>query len=270
MRFSPLSALAALLLTIAPGFSQDGPADRVHRVLEVTGTARQLSDGPNLMRALVASQKPGGDPRVTAILNQAVAQAFDDQAFVRRVEQELLARYDDAAARRILKEYESPVFLAITAREVGADQASLEQAAGEFDWSSLPPARAALFERYVADSRTEERTVALVRMSLKGFLAVLNLALPENRRLSTEVVASLLDQASASVTSDEARQRRLGRLAVLYQDFPDQELAGYLGFCTSPEGLWLSDTALLGLGKAFEECLKGAVNQITEGLRAAT
>jgi|GEM_PF-5607065 len=270
MPVKKLALCAASLLCLAALGAYGGPReDLVRKVLDVTGVERQFGDASDAISALYGQQESSIDPKYYRAVLDVVARQFGETAFVDYIEEDIESEYDEASLRRILADYEAPLFQTITRREIETKEGDMQARLPGFDYSKVDPERDRIFSKYIVDADIVGMSEQLAVESLKAFFTTYNLLMPKERKLPDGALEGIYEQARASLRSEESVSGIKKRLAITYEPFSNEELSSYFAFYSSPEGAWLCRRLTDGVSKAFQKCLSNAAQELLGILKDA-
>jgi hypothetical protein len=257
------------VIACATGLLAQGTDELIARLLEVTGTSRQLEQGAGLIATLFEQNRNAYDEDTFSSVQAIIKAQFSDMALLEHVNREFRLGFNEAYCLSLLEAYESELFLRITETEVQSQSPAFEAKVNRFSYESVSKARDAIFERFLEDSRFFELSEALATDSLRAFFVTFNIALPDSRKIPESTVTMALDKVRKQVHSKVERLNEKKRLAVMYAGYSDAELESYFGLYSAAEGQWFTELTVKGMSRAFVECMMNAANAIKAKLGMA-
>lgn len=258
-----LSALVALALSscLYPAFSQ-AKDKLISSVLEVTGIEKQFTDLSGMIVGMYQGQQAQIPGESYQKIVGVIADSFGGTNFTSYIRKSMEDGYREDYCRKIIKSYESKLFLDVTAREIDVMRPEEMAKLAGFDYSQVPAARDKLFESFMVEGLRLESQKGVTAAAVRAFIYTYNILLPESSKISKDIEAQAIAATEASIDSKETKAQLKVYFAATYESFTDAQLKEYFGFYSSAEGKWLNEVMMKGFEKGFEACMADAANKL--------
>ena len=229
-----------LLFLLAGNVSAETHKQMVTKYIELSGIKSMLSFFPEQMDAMSnQTRMTARDPETEQRVYELMKDSFDLDECEKKLTAYLVKNTDKKFMGQLLKWLESPLARKVTREEIRssspAQQANMVRYITDLQEMPPPQERVELIQRLEESTRMSETMTDIFIEIMKGMVESVNLALPENKRQSTEVIFAEIMKIQPAM-KDAFRQQMVTTSFYTYRNISNRELAKYIRFYDSEIG----------------------------------
>ena len=235
------------------------PAD-VDEYIKVSGMTAQLSQTPQMVVAgfddAVAKNGTQVNAELLAGLRGAMSDVYAADRVMAAIRAQLLKTADQAALRKTLDFYKTPLAVKVTELEVAVStvegMTEIQRYAGTLQANPPAPERLKLVTELDRAIRGTESGLDLMAGTVRGMMSAMRAILPKEKQLDGKQLAKVLADVRAK-NRPGMQQMTLASSLYTYRSLSDSELSQYVAFWASPPGAAMGAKTTAAINAAFDK-----------------